>query len=90
MSFGGRDLTRIGVLGLAAVAMLLASVIPCTAQRTPSAVAGNGTASPASYGLLPVSNRTLGNPKSPIQNRKLVESYDRLLLSFEANHGQPG
>ena len=31
---------------------------------------------------------TLGNPKSPIQNPKLVETYGKLPLSFEANQGQ--
>ncbi len=84
---------RIGIVALAAVAFLLAFVnLPNpsdrSTQRSRNSKIENGNS--VAKSLLPsaISNPKLGNPKSPIQNPKLVESYGRLPLAFEANRGQ--
>jgi hypothetical protein len=87
---------RIGIVALAAVAFLLAFAIP-RSNRTAGVPAGARSVGlqtdiaglPISSGQVPpAANSGFLNPKSPIQNPKLVESYGRLPLSFEANRGQ--
>jgi hypothetical protein len=87
---------RIGIVALAAVAFLLAFAIP-TSNRTAGVPAGaRSVGLQADIGglpilsgqVLPAANSGSLNPKSPIQNPKLVESYGRLPLAFEANRGQ--
>lgn len=87
---------RIGIFALAAVAFLLAFAIP-RSNRTAGVPAGARSVGlqadiaglPVLSGQVPpAANSGLLTPKSPIQNPKLVESYGRLPLAFEANRGQ--
>jgi len=87
---------RIGIVALAAVAFLLAFAIP-RSNRTAGVPAGaRSVGLQADIAGLPILSRQVRpaansgslNPRSPIQNRKLVESYGRLPLGFEANQGQ--
>jgi hypothetical protein len=87
---------RIGIVALAAVAFLLAFAIP-RSNRTAGVPAGARSvglqADIAGLPILsgqvrPAANSRFLTPKSPIQNPKLVESYGRLPLTFEANRGQ--
>jgi hypothetical protein len=83
---------RIGIVALAAVAFLLAFAIP-RSNRTAGArsvgLQADIAGLPIPPGQVPpAANSGSLNPRSPIQNRKLVESYGRLPLGFEANQGQ--
>ena len=87
---------RIGIFALAAVAFLLAFAI-LRSNRTAGVPAGARSvglqADIAGLPILsgqvrPAANSGFLNAKSPIQNLKLVESYGRLPLGFEANQGQ--
>jgi len=83
---------RIGIVALAAAAFLLAFAIP-RSNRTAGARSVGLQADIAGLPILsgqvpPAANSGFLNPKSPIQNPKLVESYGRLPLAFEANRGQ--
>ena len=85
MSYGRADPVRIGVLALAAVAILLALVIPYLSdsqldnRSTTSTVAAVSDRRPFAS-TPPV--------RTPALQPRLVESYGRLPLSFEANRGQ--
>jgi hypothetical protein len=80
MNFGRADPVRGSVLALAAVAILL----PITISRV-SRNAGVHTGPSVAADLS--RHNASGNAKRPLQPR-LVESYGRWPLSFEANHGQ--